>query len=69
MVHPLHLTASSYDLTMFLIIPATFVGTGVALAMMRSQYEFKRWEGVVLILIYVVFVALLLAEQYGILVL
>ena len=69
LVHPLHLTASSYDLTMFLIIPATFVGTGVALAMMRSQYEFKRWEGVVLILIYVVFVALLLAEQYGILVL
>ena len=69
MVHPLALTTGSYDLTVFLIIPATFVGTGVALAMMRSQYEFKRWEGVVLILIYVVFVALLLAERQGILVL
>lgn len=69
MVHPLALTSGSYDLTVFLIIPATFIGTGVALAMMRSQYEFKRWEGVVLILIYVVFVALLLAERQGILVL
>ena len=37
--------------------------------MMRSQYEFKRWEGVVLILIYVVFLALLLAERQGVLVL
>lgn len=69
MVHPLALTSASYNLTLFLIIPATFVGTGVALAMMRSQYEFKRWEGVVLILIYVVFVALLLAERQGVLVL
>ena len=69
MVHPLALTSGSYALTVFLIIPATFIGTGVALAMMRSQYEFKRWEGVVLILIYVVFVALLLAERQGILVL
>jgi Ca2+/Na+ antiporter len=41
----------------------------VALAMMRSQYEFKRWEGVILIMIYLVFVALLLAERQGILVL
>jgi len=69
MVHPLALTSASYNLTLFLIVPATFVGTGVALAMMRSQYEFKRWEGVVLILIYLVFVALLLAERQGILVL
>lgn len=67
MVHPLALTSASYNLTFFLIVPATFVGTGVALAMMRSQYEFKRWEGVVLILIYLVFVALLLAERQGIL--
>lgn len=66
---PLALTSDSFALTAYLIIPATFVGTGVALAMMRSQYEFKRWEGVVLILIYVVFLALLLAEQQGVLVL
>jgi cation:H+ antiporter len=69
MVHPLALTDASYNLTFFLIIPATFIGTGVALAMMRSQYEFKRWEGVILIMIYLVFVALLLAERQGILVL
>ncbi len=69
MVHPLALTEASYNLTYFLIIPATFIGTGVALAMMRSQYEFKRWEGVILIMIYAVFVALLVAERQGILVL
>jgi Ca2+/Na+ antiporter len=54
---------------MYLIIPATILGTAIALMMMRSQYEFKRWEGVVLILVYVVFLALLLAEQQGSLVL
>ena len=63
------MTEASANLTFFLIIPATFIGTGVALLMMRSQYEFKRWEGIVLIMIYVVFVALLLAEQQGLLVL
>ena len=69
MIYPLALTTSSYALTTYLIIPATFVGTGVALLMMRSQYEFKRWEGVVLILIYIVFLALLLAERQDVLVL
>ena len=46
---------ASFALTAYVIIPATFVGTGVALLMMRSEYEFKRWEGVVLIFIYVLF--------------
>ena len=36
--------------------------------MMRSEYEFKRWEGVVLIFIYVVFRSLA-AERLGYLVL
>ncbi len=66
MVHPLALTDASFALTAYIIIPATFVGTGVALVMMRSQYEFKRWEGVVLILIYVIFLAALAAERTGI---
>lgn len=65
MVHPLALTPGSYNLTMFLIVPATLLGTAVALAMMRSGYEFKRKEGVYLILIYVVFLAILIAEQMG----
>ena len=66
MVHPLALTDASFALTAYIIIPATFVGTGVALVMMWSQYEFKRWEGVVLILIYVIFLAALAAERTGI---
>lgn len=68
-VHPLALTDGSFALTAFVIIPATFVGTGVALAMMRSEYEFKRWEGVVLIMVYMVFLAALAAERTGYLVL
>ena len=65
MVHPLALTEASFALTAYIIIPATFVGTGVALMMMRSQYEFKQWEGVVLIMVYVVFLAALAAERLG----
>lgn len=65
MVHPLALTSTSYNLTMYLIVPATLLGTAVALAMMRSGYEFKRKEGVYLILIYMVFLAILIAEQMG----
>ena len=64
-IHPLALTSASFGLTAYIIIPATFVGTGVALIMMRSQYEFKRWEGVVLIVIYLIFLAALAAERTG----
>ena len=68
-VHPLSLTSASFALTAYIIIPATFIGTGVALLMMRSEYEFKRWEGVILILIYMIFLAALAAEHQGYLVL
>ena len=68
-VHPLALTSASFALTAYVIIPATFIGTGVALLMMRSEYEFKRWEGVILILIYMIFLAVLAAEHQGYLVL
>jgi hypothetical protein len=37
--------------------------------MMRSQYEFKRWEGIVLIFFYLIFLGLLVAQRQGILVL
>jgi len=69
MIHPLSLTASGYPLAMYLIIPATIIGTVVALSMMRTQYEFKRWEGIVLIGLYAVFLGLLVAQRQGLLVL
>jgi len=69
MVFPLSLTSEGYPLTMHLIIPATILGTMVALGMMRSQYEFKRWEGIVLISFYLIFLGLLVAQRQGILVL
>ena len=37
--------------------------------MMRSEYEFKQWEGVVLIMVYMLFLAALAAERLGYLVL
>lgn len=69
MVFPLSLTPEGTPLTMNLIIPATILGTMVALGMMRSQYEFKRWEGIVLIFFYLIFLGLLVAQRQGILVL
>ena len=69
MIHPLSLTTGGYPLVMYLIIPATIIGTVVALSMMRTQYEFKRWEGIVLIGLYAVFLGLLVAQQQGLLVL
>lgn len=65
MVNPIALTDASYSLTMYLIVPATLLGTAVALLMMRSEYEFKRYEGLILIMIYVVFLSILIAEQMG----
>lgn len=67
MVFPLSLTPEGAPLTMNLIIPATILGTMVALGMMRSQYEFKRWEGIVLIFFYLIFLGLLVAQRQGIL--
>ena len=69
MVHPLKLTAAGEPVTTMLIIPATIIGTALALAMMRSHYEFRRWECLVLISIYAIFLALLAAEYNGIFVL
>ncbi|HJM54875.1 MAG TPA: sodium:calcium antiporter [Poseidonia sp.] len=69
MINPLGLTSGGYPLTMYLIIPATIVGTIVALGMMRSQYEFKRWEGIALVAFYLIFLGLLVAQRQGILVL
>ena len=43
---------------MYLIFPSTVVGVLVALVFMRTDYEFKKWEGGVLIAVYGVFLVL-----------
>ena len=57
MIHPLALTDSGSEMILILILPATILCTAVALFMMRTAYEFRRWEGAVLIILYLLFLA------------
>ncbi len=65
MVHELPLTNASYGLTMYIIVPMTFVCTMFALYFMRSKYELKKNEGISLILMYLIFLGLLYGEHTG----
>ncbi len=59
MVHPLVISSQSLFFT--LIIPSTIIITGLSLLFMWTGFEFKRWEGGVLVGMYVIYLALLLA--------
>jgi len=56
-VHPLYLTEAGSDMIMLLILPATIISTVVALLLMRTSYEFRKWEGITLITLYFIFLA------------
>tara|TARA_B100000965_G_scaffold405537_1_gene439973 strand:+ start:3235 stop:4359 length:1125 start_codon:yes stop_codon:yes gene_type:complete len=56
-VHPLYLTEAGSDMIMLLILPATIISTVVALLLMRTSYEFRKWEGITLIMLYFIFLA------------
>ncbi len=58
MISPLTITPGGTDLIVNLIIPYAIFGTAVALLLMRTSYVFKRWEGMILISLYVIFLAL-----------
>jgi Ca2+/Na+ antiporter len=57
MVHPLYLTDAGSDMIMLVILPATIICTAIALLLMRTSYEFKKWEGITLIMAYLIFLA------------
>ena len=57
MVHPLYLTDAGSDMIMLVILPATIISTAIALLLMRTSYEFKKWEGITLIVVYFIFLA------------
>ena len=63
LVHPLAISDGGYELIVFIIIPFTVLGTSVALLMMRTSYEFKKWEGYTLISVYILFILTL--EAYN----
>ena len=56
-VHPLYLTEAGSDMIMLVILPATIISTAVALLLMRTSYEFRKWEGIALIMLYFIFLA------------
>ncbi len=65
-ISPLEITSTGAPMLLNFIIPATILGSVMAIFMMWTQYEFKRWEGLMLILFYAAFVALLVAAHEGI---
>ncbi len=56
-VHPLYLTEAGSDMIMLVILPASIISTAVALLLMRTSYEFRKWEGIALIMLYFIFLA------------
>ena len=69
LISPISITEASYDLTMYLIIPATIIGVSVCLAMMWAGFRFSRLEGGILIALYLLFILALELERQGFLVL
>ena len=65
LISPISITAASYDLTMYLIIPATLIGVSICLAMMWSGFTFSRIEGAILIGLYAIFIMLIELERQG----
>ena len=68
LVSPISLTDASYDLTMYLIIPATLLGVSLCLAMMWTGFQFSRWEGSILITFYILFLISIELQRQGYLV-
>ena len=62
-IHPLAISSQGFDFIVYILMPFTVVGCGIALLMMRTSYEFKKWEGYTMILIYVLF--LIVLESYN----
>ena len=68
LVYPLAITDAGHDLILYIIMPFTIFGCFAALLMMRTSYEFKKWEGWVMIAIYGIFLITLEAHRRGVLV-
>lgn len=65
-VAPMTMTDAGLDMLMYLIFPSTVVGVGIALVFMRTDYEFKKWEGGILIAVYGIFLVLMELYRRGI---
>jgi len=65
LISPISLTEASYDLTMYLIIPATLLGVSLCLGMMWTGFRFSRFEGGILITFYLLFILSLELQRQG----
>ena len=63
LISPLAISPVGFDFIVYILMPFTVRGCGIALLMMRTSYEFKKWEGYTMILIYIVF--LITLEAYN----
>ncbi|MBL6884931.1 MAG: sodium:calcium antiporter [Candidatus Poseidoniaceae archaeon] len=55
LISPLAISPVGFDFIVYILMPFTVLGCGIALLMMRTSYEFKKWEGYTMILIYILF--------------
>ena len=67
-ISPLAITTSGAPLLLNFIIPMTIAGSALAIFMMWTQYEFKRWEGLLLVLFYGAFMSILVAVHEGLII-
>ena len=57
-ISPLTITPEGTNMIIYFILPSAVICTLVALLMMRTSYRFKRWEGISLISLYLIFLAI-----------
>jgi len=65
MANPISMTSGATPLLANLIIPATLLGVSICLAMMWSGYKFSRFEGIILIAFYLIYIALIELHRQG----
>ena len=63
MIHPLSISSGGYFVTTSIIIPATLFGVVLCVILMWTDFRFNRTEGIIMILLYLLFLAALAAEQ------
>jgi cation:H+ antiporter len=65
MANPISMTSGATPLLANLIIPATLLGVFICLVMMWSGYKFSRFEGIILIVFYLIYIALIELHRQG----
>ena len=65
MANPFSMTTAATPLLANLIIPATLLGVFICLVMMWSGYKFSRFEGIILVAFYLIYIVLIELQRQG----